>query len=77
MRDVLKGTPRFDTSAESARQQILNKLKHVETSLEGKRYLLGDAFTFADIALFTRIDILAALNIEVVCCVLVYGYHIV
>ena len=34
-------------------------------NLASKRYLLGDLFTYADIALFTRVDSLQALNIEV------------
>eukprot|EP00698_Gefionella_okellyi_P022725 TRINITY_DN7571_c0_g1_i1.p1 TRINITY_DN7571_c0_g1~~TRINITY_DN7571_c0_g1_i1.p1 ORF type:complete len:585 (+),score=123.26 TRINITY_DN7571_c0_g1_i1:70-1824(+) len=64
LRDVIRGTPRFDLSPDAARELILRKVDAIEARLKQGRYLLGDLFTFADIALFTRVDSLAALNIE-------------
>lgn len=63
LRDTLLERPRFDTSERLARDIILKKLDRLEAELDGGPYLVGGRFTMADIAWFTRIDLLPALGI--------------
>ncbi len=64
LRDTLLEGPRFDTNEQLARSIILKKLDSIEATLRGKPYLVGERFTMADVAWFTRIDALPALEIE-------------
>jgi glutathione S-transferase len=63
LRDALAGNPRFDTSEELARSIILGKLDFVEKGLSGGEFLVGDRLTMADVAWFTRINILERIGI--------------
>jgi glutathione S-transferase len=63
LRDTLRGTPRFDSSEPMARDIIAAKLEVVEAGLAGRRYLVGDACTMADLGWFTRIDLLPRLGV--------------
>ena len=58
LRDTIRGTPRFDSSEDLAREIILKKLDFVERGLERRDFLVGDALTMADVAWYTRIDLL-------------------
>ncbi len=42
-----------DEVKDAARTRVLGRLKHVESELAGKQYLMGDQFTVADAYLFT------------------------
>jgi glutathione S-transferase len=63
LRDTLRGTPRFDTSADLARDIIRTKLGVIEAKLVRRTYLVGDACTMADLAWFTRVDVLPRLGV--------------
>jgi glutathione S-transferase len=63
LRDTLNGTPRFDTSEELAREIILKKVDYLNTKLASSEYLVGNIFTMADAAWFTRVDLFSALGI--------------
>ena len=63
LRDTLRGTPRFDTGEALARDIIRKKLDFMESKLAGRTYLVGDSCTMADIAWFTRIDLLPRLGV--------------
>jgi glutathione S-transferase len=63
LRDTLRGTPRFDTSEALAREIIRRKVDLLERQLAGGAYLVGDTYSMADIAWFTRIDLLPRLGI--------------
>ena len=64
MRDTLNGAVRFDSSEELARSIILKKLEVIERHLDGRTHFVGDVFTMADLAWFTRINALPALGID-------------
>ena len=64
LRDVLEGTPRFDSSPELARRRIAQKLDVLERRLAKAEWLVGDAFTMADLAWFTRCEMLPAIGVE-------------
>jgi glutathione S-transferase len=63
LRDVLAGTPRFDSSPELARRRILQKLDVLERRLVKADWLVGDAFTMADLAWFTRCEMLPGIGV--------------
>ncbi|MGH7785288.1 MAG: glutathione S-transferase family protein, partial [Candidatus Binatia bacterium] len=63
LRSVLAGTPRFDSSEELAREIVRKKLDVVERRLGGREYLVDRAVTMADVAWFTRVDLLPQLGI--------------
>ncbi len=63
LQDVVRGTPRFDTSEELARSIILTKLERLESALASRLYLVGDHFTMADAAWITRVEQLADMNV--------------
>jgi len=63
LRDVVRGTPRFDTSEALAREIILKKVDFIEAGLEGRETLVGDEFTLADVAWYTRVDLFETLGI--------------
>jgi glutathione S-transferase len=63
MRDTLRGTVRFDTSPDLARQVIAAKLAVIEARLARRTFLVGDACTMADLAWFTRVDMLPRLGV--------------
>jgi glutathione S-transferase len=63
LRDTLHGAPRFDTSAELARGIIAEKIGLLEARLASGAYLVGDRCTMADLAWFTRIDLLPRLGL--------------
>jgi len=56
LRDVLRGTPRFDTSEALAREIIRSKLDFIEAHLRGRELLVGERPTMADLAWLTRLD---------------------
>jgi glutathione S-transferase len=62
---VAKTAPRFDTSPDLARHIIGQKIAVLERRLARHDYLVGDALSVADIAWFTRIDLLPQLGVEV------------
>lgn len=62
--DVVAGTPRFDSSPELARRRILQKLDVLERRLARVEWLVGDAYTMADLAWFTRCEMLPAIGVE-------------
>jgi glutathione S-transferase len=64
LRDTLAGTPRFDTSEELAGDLIRKKLDVLERGLAGRDYLVGDALSMADVAWFTRLDLLPQLGVD-------------
>jgi glutathione S-transferase len=61
--EVLDGHPRFDSSEELARAIIAKKLDVLEQRLGGRTYLVGERFTMADAAWYTRLDLCPALGI--------------
>ena len=63
LRAVLDGQPRFDTSEELARGIVAGKLDVLERRLAGRTYLVGERFTMADCAWYTRLDLCPALGI--------------
>ena len=63
LRDVLRGTPRFDTSEALAREIIQGKLDFIEAHLRGRELLVGERPTMADLAWLTRLDSFEALRI--------------
>ena len=63
LREALRGTPRFDTSEDLAREIIRTKLDAMEAKLAGRAYLVGETCTMADLAWFTRIDLLPRLGV--------------
>jgi glutathione S-transferase len=65
LRDALRGTPRFDTSEELAQAIIASKLDGINADLAERRYLVGDTCTMADLAWFTRVDLLPRLGVHV------------
>lgn len=65
LRDTIEGTLRFDTNEELSREIITRKLDFMEEHLRGREYLVGDEFTMADVAWYTRIDTFAVLRIPV------------
>jgi glutathione S-transferase len=64
LRNTISGSLRFDTSKQLAKETIQRKLDVMEEKLAGGGYLVGDAFTMADAAWFTRIDLLPVLGID-------------
>jgi len=64
-RDVAAGQPRFDTSPELARRIVTQKLAVLEGRLARHEYLVGEALSMADIAWFTRVELLPQLGVEV------------
>jgi glutathione S-transferase len=64
LRDTLRGTPRFDTSPELARAIIADKIGLLDARLASGPYLVGDTCSMADLAWFTRVDLLPRLGIE-------------
>ncbi|MEO8600980.1 MAG: glutathione S-transferase family protein [bacterium] len=64
LRDTLAGTPRFDTSELLARELIHKKLDVLEYALRSRDYLVGDALSMADVAWFTRLDLLPQLGVD-------------
>jgi glutathione S-transferase len=65
LRDTLRGSLRFDSSEALAREIIGKKLAVLERHLAGRDYLVGDTCTMADLAWFTRIDMLPRLGVPV------------
>jgi glutathione S-transferase len=65
LRGVLRGLVRFDTSEALAREIIRGKLEVIERRLAHGAYLVGDAFSMADLGWFTRIETLPTLGVEV------------
>jgi glutathione S-transferase len=63
LRDVLAGTPRFDSSPELARRRILQKLDVLERRLARAEWLVGDGFTMADLAWFARCEMLPGIGV--------------
>jgi len=63
LRDVLAGVPRFDASPELARRRILQKLDVLERRLAKAEWLVGEQFTMADLAWFTRCEMLPAIGV--------------
>jgi len=63
LRDVLRGTPRFDTSEALAREIILKKLDFIEAHLGSREFFVGEGLTMADLAWLTRLDTFEALGI--------------
>jgi len=63
LRDVIRGTPRFDTSEALAREIILKKLDFIEARLRSRELLVGERPTMADLAWLTRLDSFEALRI--------------
>jgi glutathione S-transferase len=63
LRDVIRGTPRFDTSEALAREIIRKKLDFIEAHLRSRELLVGERFTVADLAWLTRLDTFEALGI--------------
>jgi len=64
LRDTLAGEPRFDTSELLARDLIGKKLDVLERGLGGRDYLVGGQLSMADVAWFTRLDLLPQLGVE-------------
>jgi glutathione S-transferase len=65
LRDALRGKVRFDTSEALAREIIRGKLEVLEQRLARGAYLVGDAFSMADLGWFTRVETLPTLGVEV------------
>ena len=65
LRDTLRGTVRFDTSEALAREIIAGKLAIIDAHLSDRSYFVGDRCTMADLAWFTRIDVLPRLGVPV------------
>jgi glutathione S-transferase len=63
LRDALRGAPRFDTSEELAREIIRGKLDVMDAHLAGRSHLVGETCTMADVAWFTRVDLLPRLGV--------------
>jgi glutathione S-transferase len=63
LRDTLAGEPRFDTSEPLARESLRKRLDVLERGLGGREYLVGDELTMADVAWFTRLDLLPRLGV--------------
>jgi glutathione S-transferase len=64
LHDTLRGTVRFDSSESLARTIIARKLAVVAERLRERDYLVGDTLTMADLAWFTRLDMLPRLGVE-------------
>jgi glutathione S-transferase len=64
LRHVIAGTHRFDTSPELARGILLKKLEGVEQHLSARSHFVGDAPTLADLAWYTRLDLLPRLGTD-------------
>lgn len=64
LRDTLRGALRFDTGEDHARTIVRGKLDVLESRLAGRQYLVGDTCTMADLAWFTRVDLLPRLGVE-------------
>jgi glutathione S-transferase len=64
LRDTLRGELRFDTSEAHARTIVASKLEVLEAHLAGRPYLVGDACTMADLAWYTRVDLLPRLGFD-------------
>ena len=63
LRQTLRGTPRFDSGEAMAREIIRKKVDLLERHLKGHAFLVGDTYSMADIAWFTRIDLLPQLGV--------------
>jgi glutathione S-transferase len=61
----MRGSPRFDTSEELARAIIGTKLDGMNARLARRSYLVGETCTMADLAWFTRVDLLPGLGVPV------------
>jgi glutathione S-transferase len=64
LRNVVEGSHRFDSSPEIARKIVRRKLALLEAPLAGRSTFVGDTLTLADLAWYTRIDLLPQLGIE-------------
>lgn len=60
---VLRGQPRFDTSAEHARSILAGKLQRIEQELGNNDWIAGKQASFADLALCTRLALFPALGV--------------
>lgn len=65
LRASLDGTIRFDSSEPLARDIIVKKVAVVEKHLAGREFLVGASMTMADVAWFTRIDLLPRLGVAI------------
>lgn len=65
LRETLEGRPGFDTAPGLAESVIRKKLSLLEARLSDAGFLVGDALSLADLAWWTRIDLLPQLGVPI------------